>query len=71
MDVRVKNICGDSVVHTSGTTIAINHRGGGRVTPIYWLYGYVPLERVWFSIQGLVIIENWSRIGFRLTDDGT
>ena len=22
-------------------------RGGG--TPIYWLNGYVPLERVWFS----------------------
>ena len=23
-------------------------RGGGGTT-IYWLYGYVPLERVWFS----------------------
>ena len=22
---------------------------GGGGTPIYWLYGYVPLERVWFS----------------------
>ena len=22
---------------------------GGRLTPIYWLYEYVPLERVWFS----------------------
>ena len=24
-----------------------NREGGG--TPIYWLNGYVPLERVWFS----------------------
>ena len=24
-------------------------RGGGGGTTIYWLYGYVPLERVWFS----------------------
>ena len=36
-------------------------------TTIYWLYEYVPLERVWFSSQftlllGIVIIENWSRI---------
>ena len=23
-------------------------RPGGRGTPIYWLYGYVPLEKVWF-----------------------
>ena len=29
-------------VHTPG-----GWGGGG--TPIYWLYGYVPLERVWFS----------------------
>ena len=46
---------------------------GGGGTPIYWLYGYVPLERVWFSshllwdCMGLAIIENWSRIGSRLT----
>ena len=37
-------------------------------TPIYWLYGFVPLERVWFLkpfslVEGLVIIENWSSIG--------
>ena len=35
-------------------------RGGG--IPIYWLYGYVPLEREWFSSHlvwySLVIIEN-------------
>ena len=23
--------------------------GGGSVTPLYDLYGYVPLDRVWFS----------------------
>ena len=22
---------------------------GGGGTPTYWLYGYVPLERIWFS----------------------
>ena len=36
--------------------------GGGGGTPIYWLYVYVPLERVWFSrafglVWGLVIIK--------------
>ena len=34
----------------------IQHSGGG-VTPIHWLYGYVPLGRVWFSSHLL-----WDRV---------
>ena len=29
-------------------TVVYKSVGGGG-TPIYWLYGYVPLEKVWFS----------------------
>ena len=43
--------------------------GGGALTPIYWLYVYVPLERVWFSravwsgIGSSNHRKNWSSIG--------
>ena len=47
-----------------GQKIELSPQGG---TPICWLYGYVPLERVWYSShllweKGPVIIENWSRL---------
>ena len=54
-------------------TVFIDFLTVGRGAPIYWLYGYVPLERVWFSSHLLwdralvVIIENWSRIECYLT----
>ena len=28
---------------------SVTSRGGRGGTPIYWLYRYVPVERVWFS----------------------
>ena len=46
-------------------------RGGGGVTPIYWLY--VPLEKgmvfkPFILGKGLVIIENWSRTGSHIME---
>ena len=36
------------IIANNTFTILVTPRGRGG-TPIYWLYGYVPLERVWFS----------------------
>ena len=31
---------------------SVDPSGGGGGTPLFGLYGYVPLNRVWFSKQG-------------------
>ena len=38
-------------------TVFIDFLTEERGAPIYWLYGYVPLERVWFSSHLL-----WDRV---------
>ena len=44
----------------------VQARGGKGGTPIYWLYGYVPLERVWsiWSGKGYGFQFIWSGKGY-------
>ena len=63
--VKLRHVLGNKI--SVGTTIVIDKlevvvtpaskNPGGRGTPIYWLYGYVPLERVWVSSHLL-----WDRV---------